>query len=77
MKGIQSFLLLFCGLLAGPLFDVGYFRVLLVSGNVLVVLGMMLTRSFLPAMQSRDVNADRYIAFAKSIGRSSLPKVSS
>ena len=43
--GIQAFLLLFSGLFVGPLFDIGYFRPLLISGNVLVVVGMMLTRS--------------------------------
>ncbi|KAI1849994.1 hypothetical protein JX265_003367 [Neoarthrinium moseri] len=40
---IQSFLLLFVGVISGPLYDKGHLRSLLVSGSVLVVFGMMMT----------------------------------
>lgn len=39
---IQAFLLLFVGALTGPLYDYGYFRHLLASGAILMVLGMMM-----------------------------------
>ncbi|KAL4985864.1 MFS general substrate transporter [Aspergillus falconensis] len=39
---IQIFLLLFIGALTGPLYDHGYFRLLLAAGTVLMVLGMIL-----------------------------------
>jgi hypothetical protein len=44
MTGIQSFLLLVVGIVTGALLDAGHFRSLLITGNLLVVLGMMLTR---------------------------------
>ena len=40
---LQSFLLLFVGVLSGPLYDAGYFRALLVTGNFFVVFGLMMT----------------------------------
>lgn len=39
---VQSFLMVFLGFVAGPLFDMGYFRHLLVTGSLLVVAGTML-----------------------------------
>jgi MFS family permease len=39
---IQSFLLLFIGALTGPLYDYGYFRLLLAVGTFLMVFGMMM-----------------------------------
>ncbi|KAL4941277.1 major facilitator superfamily domain-containing protein [Aspergillus oleicola] len=39
---IQSFLLQLTGLVAGPLYDRGYFRLLLVTGSFLVVWGLMM-----------------------------------
>jgi MFS family permease len=38
---IQAFLLLMVGALTGPLYDLGYFRHLLITGSVLLVLGQM------------------------------------
>lgn len=40
---VQGFLLMISGTLAGPLFDLGYNRHLLVVGTILSVLGMMMT----------------------------------
>lgn len=40
---IQSFLLVITGLVAGPLFDMGYFRILLVVGHLLMVFSLMMT----------------------------------
>lgn len=40
---IQSFLLLFVGMLSGPLFDRGYFRGPMYLGTLLLVLGTMMT----------------------------------
>lgn len=40
---IQSFLLVITGLIAGPLFDMGYLRLLLLVGHVLMVLALMMT----------------------------------
>ena len=40
---VQGFLLMVSGTLTGPLFDLGYYRHLLVIGTVLSVLGMMMT----------------------------------
>lgn len=40
---LQTFLLLFGGVLAGPLFDKGYLRSLVLTGSILVVFGMMMT----------------------------------
>ncbi|KAK6527471.1 hypothetical protein TWF694_004459 [Orbilia ellipsospora] len=40
---IQGFLLLFVGVLTGPLYDKGYFRMLLYTGTFLVVFGIMMT----------------------------------
>ncbi|KAF3927919.1 hypothetical protein ABW20_dc0106983 [Dactylellina cionopaga] len=40
---IQGFLLMFIGVLTGPLYDKGYFRSLLFVGTFLVVLGIMMT----------------------------------
>lgn len=40
---MQSFLLLFVGVITGPLYDKGHLRSFLVSGCFLVVLGMMMT----------------------------------
>lgn len=39
---IQVFLLLFIGALTGPLYDSGYFRLLLATGTFLMCLGMMM-----------------------------------
>ena len=39
---VQAWLLIFFGVLSGPLFDLGYFRVMLVAGNFLVVFGIMM-----------------------------------
>lgn len=41
---IQAFLLLFMGALSGPAFDAGYFKHLVVAGNLLIVFGLMMTR---------------------------------
>lgn len=41
---LQPFLLLFAGVLSGPLYDAGHFRMLLIVGNFLVVFGLMMTR---------------------------------
>lgn len=38
----QAWLLIFVGVLSGPLFDLGYFRAMLLAGNFLVVLGIMM-----------------------------------
>ena len=40
---MQPFLLLFVGVLSGPLYDAGYFKALIVGGNLLVVFGLMMT----------------------------------
>ena len=40
---IQGFLLVFVGIITGPLFDYGYLRALLVAGTFLVVFGTMAT----------------------------------
>ncbi|RDL36934.1 uncharacterized protein BP5553_04367 [Venustampulla echinocandica] len=40
---IQAFLLIFCGVAAGPLYDHGYLRALIMTGSFLVVVGMVLT----------------------------------
>lgn len=40
---IQGFLLFFVCLIAGPLFDRGYFRYIIATGTFLVVFGMMMT----------------------------------
>lgn len=40
---IQGFLLMIAGTFTGPLFDLGYFRYLLIIGSILSVLGMMMT----------------------------------
>ncbi|KAH8807154.1 MFS monocarboxylate transporter-like protein [Xylogone sp. PMI_703] len=40
---IQASLLLVIGIGTGPLYDAGYFRSLVVTGSVLIVLGMMMT----------------------------------
>jgi MFS family permease len=39
---IQAWLLIFVGVLSGPLFDLGYFRSMLIVGNFLVVFGIMM-----------------------------------
>lgn len=39
----QSFLLVIVGVVAGPLFDLGYFHQLIFLGSVLVVFGMVST----------------------------------
>ena len=39
----QGFLLLQVGILTGPLFDLGYFRELVVVGTFLITFGMMMT----------------------------------
>lgn len=39
---IQAFLLLEVGALTGPIYDAGYFRELLITGSVLLVLGQMM-----------------------------------
>lgn len=39
---VQAWLLIVIGVLSGPLFDLGYFRSMLLVGNVLVVLGIMM-----------------------------------
>jgi MFS family permease len=40
---VQSSLLLILGLISGPLYDAGYFRALLYSGSLLIILGQMMT----------------------------------
>ncbi|KAJ6256444.1 hypothetical protein Dda_8945 [Drechslerella dactyloides] len=40
---IQAFLLMFIGVLTGPLYDKGYFRALLYTGSVTVTFGIMMT----------------------------------
>ncbi|THY81135.1 MFS general substrate transporter [Aureobasidium pullulans] len=40
---IQAYLMLFTGALTGPLFDAGHFRILLIVGSSLIVLGMTTT----------------------------------
>ncbi|KAM5344939.1 hypothetical protein ACJ41O_010801 [Fusarium nematophilum] len=39
---VQSFLVMFVSVIAGPLFDAGYFRALITIGSALVVLGYMM-----------------------------------
>jgi MFS family permease len=39
---VQAWLLIFIGVLSGPLFDLGYFRSMLIVGNFLVVFGIMM-----------------------------------
>ncbi len=39
---LQSFLLMFIGFFAGPIFDAGYFRHLLIGGSVLLTVGTIL-----------------------------------
>ncbi|RMZ72243.1 Major facilitator superfamily domain general substrate transporter [Pyrenophora seminiperda CCB06] len=39
---VQAWLLIVVGVLSGPLFDLGYFRSMLLVGNALVVLGIMM-----------------------------------
>jgi MFS family permease len=39
---VQAWLLIVIGVLSGPLFDLGYFRSMLLVGNFLVVLGIMM-----------------------------------
>ncbi|KAM0420394.1 hypothetical protein ACHAPT_011814 [Fusarium lateritium] len=39
---VQSFLVMFVSVVAGPLFDAGYFRALITIGSILVVLGYMM-----------------------------------
>jgi MFS family permease len=39
---VQAWLLISIGVLSGPLFDMGYFRSMLLVGNTLVVLGVMM-----------------------------------
>ncbi|KAK6212445.1 hypothetical protein LQW54_005219 [Pestalotiopsis sp. IQ-011] len=43
LGSIQSFLLLFVGVISGPLYDKGYLRSLLLSGSFFVILGLMMT----------------------------------
>jgi MFS family permease len=38
----QSFLLILVGVLSGPLFDLGWFRPMLVIGNIMVVFGIFM-----------------------------------
>ncbi|KAI8716203.1 hypothetical protein NCS52_00913400 [Fusarium sp. LHS14.1] len=42
LGSVQSFLVMFISVVAGPLFDAGYFRALITVGSSLVVLGYML-----------------------------------
>lgn len=39
---MQAWLLIFFGVMSGPLFDLGYFRSMLIIGNFLVVFGIMM-----------------------------------
>jgi MFS family permease len=39
---VQAWLLIVIGVLSGPLFDLGYFRSMLLVGNFLVVFGIMM-----------------------------------
>lgn len=39
---VQAWLLIFFGVMSGPLFDLGYFRSMLIVGNFLVVFGIMM-----------------------------------
>lgn len=40
---VQAFLLMFVGVLSGPLFDKGYLNILLVSGAVFMTVGLIAT----------------------------------
>ena len=40
---IQAFILVIVGVVTGPIFDRGYFRVLILTGSFLTVFGMMMT----------------------------------
>jgi predicted MFS family arabinose efflux permease len=40
---VQSFLLMLVGVITGPLFDAGYFHVLLVAGSFMIPFGLMMT----------------------------------
>lgn len=40
---IQSFLLMLIGVISGPLFDAGYFQILLLGGSFLIPFGLMMT----------------------------------
>ncbi|KAF2158266.1 putative MFS monocarboxylate transporter [Myriangium duriaei CBS 260.36] len=40
---LQPFLLLYVGIISGPLYDAGYFKSLMIVGNGAIVLGLMLT----------------------------------
>lgn len=40
---VQSSLLLLLGLMTGPLYDAGYFHVLMYSGSFLIIFGQMMT----------------------------------
>ncbi|PSR94513.1 major facilitator superfamily domain-containing protein [Coniella lustricola] len=40
---IQAFLLMFAGVVAGPLYDAGHFRLLLICGLFLIIFGMFMT----------------------------------
>lgn len=54
----QSFLLLIVGVVSGPLYDMGLFRMLVMSGTVLIVLGFMFTslcQSYWQVMLSQAV----------------------
>ncbi|GES56889.1 major facilitator superfamily domain, general substrate transporter [Aspergillus terreus] len=39
---VQSFLLIVCGVVSGPLFDLGYYRAMIAAGSTLSVLGIMM-----------------------------------
>jgi MFS family permease len=39
---VQGWLLIVVGVLSGPLFDLGYFRSMLYTGNFLIVFGIMM-----------------------------------
>ncbi|KAK9778625.1 putative Major facilitator superfamily domain-containing protein [Seiridium cardinale] len=43
LGSIQSFLLLFVGVVSGPLYDKGYLRSLILSGSAFIVVGLMMT----------------------------------
>lgn len=39
---VQGFILLLVGIITGPIYDLGYFRALIMSGTFLLVFGMMM-----------------------------------
>ena len=55
---IQSWFLIMMGVLSGPLFDLGWFRPMLLAGNALIVLGLFLlsiSRSYVAVFMTQGV----------------------